>query len=921
MEIISDDGRDKQVPELTDSTTAAEHPADPGPVPPARRVAIGPPPPLPKPDLAMTGRFLGYMLDPAAGCIEMRVFDGYIDRGGFISTHPTFAKNMSGWYDDADVLICDVAKLDKISAYVTVNPVKDYLLARRYNKILKATSGSTKDQDVAAFRWLFIDIDAPLIEVGEDGGITCSKRPDDISSTHEELAMAVAVRDQILADHPELARAAIWGKSGNGAWIFVRLPDYEIWEGRDLAERALDYLAGAYGGDCEIDQKCKNPSRVGPIPGTLKCKGAHIAGRPWRLATLDCPDGWTPELFDLKAWLLVWEPEPQPEQDDVQSDHGDGQPTPHGTPTPGRRGPLTVEERARRWLAKVPPAISGQRGHDKTFYTACQVGPGFGLDEEVAVRLIRDDYNPQCDPEWSEKEIRHKVHDAYKVEPRRGWKLNVPPNGRVSCDGPAVSASSDGEAGGGSGRRHRFAVGERVVCFDRPDMPDNSGTVVKLIFRPFGYRVHWVSPDGTEATKFVAEQKCSAVGGPATSASPVDWSTLSDEDLGMRRASKVKRKPIKFLLPGRIPEGDYTLVAGRGKQGKSLFTMAVGTKVSTGGEWWDGSGTARSGHVFILSAEDDAERVIAPRLKALGADLDRITILEAKYKIRPPDGKPPLVSFTSLQDLTYWREVFSRVDGPVLMIIDPLPSYVGKGINDRRNNDVRAILGPFIDLVKEFGMTLLGVTHFGKAGDARTAADKILDSVAYANLARAIHYVSRDPDQEERVLVMPGECSYSKRSQGALAFNIIERTIADDEGGQITIGVPEFEVETVEVDPDDIVTRQVRTKGGTRGPDPSATTKLAEWLVEFLKDRGPITLGEIAESAGQAGHLGSQKWNPAKERNDWTKFTTLYRAADAVTKLDPPLDGWKIATSKQDPNLRSVSGAARWALIREDSPS
>ena len=31
MEIISDDGRDKQVPELTDSTTAAEHPADPVP--------------------------------------------------------------------------------------------------------------------------------------------------------------------------------------------------------------------------------------------------------------------------------------------------------------------------------------------------------------------------------------------------------------------------------------------------------------------------------------------------------------------------------------------------------------------------------------------------------------------------------------------------------------------------------------------------------------------------------------------------------------------------------------------------------------------------------------------------------------------------------------------------------------------------
>ena len=51
-------------------------------------------------------------------------------------------------------------------------------------------------------------------------------RPPDISSTDLELAAAIARRDAILADDPELAAAALWGRSGNGCWILVRLPDY-----------------------------------------------------------------------------------------------------------------------------------------------------------------------------------------------------------------------------------------------------------------------------------------------------------------------------------------------------------------------------------------------------------------------------------------------------------------------------------------------------------------------------------------------------------------------------------------------------------------------------------------------------------------------------------------------------------------------
>ena len=48
---------------------------------------------------------------------------------------------------------------------------------------------------------------------------------------------------------------------------------------------------------------------------------------------------------------------------------------------------LTVIERARRYIAKCPPAISGQRGHDANGHVAAVLWNGFGLSEAIALRF------------------------------------------------------------------------------------------------------------------------------------------------------------------------------------------------------------------------------------------------------------------------------------------------------------------------------------------------------------------------------------------------------------------------------------------------------------------------------------------------------------------------------------------------------
>ncbi len=81
-----------------------------------------------------------------------------------------------------------------------------------------------------------------------------------------------------------------------------------------------------------------------------------------------------------------------------------------------------VCERARKYLAKIPPAVSGQGGHDQTFYAACVLCLGFNLATDEAFALLSE-WNQACVPPWNERELRHKVESAMKQPGERGRLL------------------------------------------------------------------------------------------------------------------------------------------------------------------------------------------------------------------------------------------------------------------------------------------------------------------------------------------------------------------------------------------------------------------------------------------------------------------------------------------------------------------
>jgi len=72
---------------------------------------------------------------------------------------------------------------------------------------------------------------------------------------------------------------------------------------------------------------------------------------------------------------------------------------------------LTVIERARKYVAKCPAAISGQNGHGATFHVAAVLVHGFALGEADALALLRE-WNGSCVPPWGESDLQYKIKSA-----------------------------------------------------------------------------------------------------------------------------------------------------------------------------------------------------------------------------------------------------------------------------------------------------------------------------------------------------------------------------------------------------------------------------------------------------------------------------------------------------------------------------
>ena len=355
---------------------------------------------------------------------------------------------------------------------------------------------------------------------------------------------------------------------------------------------------------------------------------------------------------------------------------------------------------------------------------------------------------------------------------------------------------------------------------------------------------------------------------------PPALSSLSAEALGCRPITDYEERAIDWLWKYRIAKGELTIIAGEGGLGKSQLLLWIAARVSLGESWGDDSEPPPVGRVLIVSAEDSPETTIKPRLMAMNADLSMITIVSATVTFDKPDkpGEPGDPIVMSLQERDYWIEIFNRYPDTAVLIIDPLPSYLGRGVNDSKNNEVRNVLESFLKLaIRPRGISMLTTAHLNKNVDLnKSPLNRVMGSVAYGNLARNNHFVVRCPDDPERRIFCQVKANNSPLTLPACVGFRVE---SSDDRGQarlpIETAIPIFEAEPVTgFNVSVALAGSAKPERKPTGPPPIETTKLAAWLVDFLQSKGFRSISGRSSGSGWKRRDDRRSEDPARRQDD-----------------------------------------------------
>jgi len=377
------------------------------------------------------------------GVFEVRSIDCPDRPGG------SFLSTASGYFSDPETAVKAVKQVETLAppaVYAGVNPVAPALLARAANRINHRSKKTTTKADVIRRRWLFVDIDA--------------RRPSGVSSTDDELAAAMALgenlRSAMIAEGwPEPLR----GMSGNGCYLFWRidLPNDE--EAESLVKRVLITMADRFNTDgAEVDLSPFDANRICKVLGTVARKGDPLVGlpgvadRPHRQSWFIDP-GRDLEIVPAERLVALAGSEPEPVAKSLPVVR-------NGSVASG-----DVIERARRYVAKMPPAIDGQLGSRRLYAAACRVLHDFGLSDDDGLAVLADAFNPTCEPPWDEAGLQRAITKA---------RANGAPDPNFgSADLPVDVSGIVGRSGGSNPESPPGpdAPWDDPVPIDRPELP------------------------------------------------------------------------------------------------------------------------------------------------------------------------------------------------------------------------------------------------------------------------------------------------------------------------------------------------------------------------------------------------------------------------------------------------------------------
>ena len=206
----------------------------------------------------------------------------------------------------------------------------------------------------------------------------------------------------------------------------------------------------------------------------------------------------------------------------------------------------------------------------------------------------------------------------------------------------------------------------------------------------------------------------------------------------MIRMSEVQEQDVKWLWYPYIPSGKITIVEGDPGEGKTMFVLATAASMTNGKLPFDEMTDKPPINVIYQTAEDGLADTVKPRLKALGADCGRISVIDESFEL------------LSLTDKRIGMAI--EQEEAKLLIIDPLQAYLGAEVDMHRANEVRPVMRGIGDVAAETGCAVILIEHLNKQRGGK-ALYRGLGSVDISAAARSILLVGR-PSAESDVRIV-----------------------------------------------------------------------------------------------------------------------------------------------------------------------
>lgn len=249
--------------------------------------------------------------------------------------------------------------------------------------------------------------------------------------------------------------------------------------------------------------------------------------------------------------------------------------------------------------------------------------------------------------------------------------------------------------------------------------------------------------------------------------------------LRVRAASELTMRWVDWLWDERLPLGKLSVLGGLPGQGKSLLTCWIAAR-ATRGEL-PGTLEGRPTGILIVSAEDDPEDTILPRLYRCGADPAAAYVLDVRESAA---GKEYTRSVSLPRDTPAILAALEAT-GARLLILDPIGGLLDGEYDSYKAQHVRAALGPLKAAAEERHAAVVLVQHILTKGQGNDPLARLADSHAYAGLPRSVLTFGPDPEDEDddrgagKVLAL-AKSNVAGRGQHGLRFSITDAMLVGD---------------------------------------------------------------------------------------------------------------------------------------------